>query len=476
MSNIHFAKLTLDDIPFLHEDHTLISVDFRATGESLSLPIPAMFKYENLSQWLVSTRLPGTSAVVVNNAIELSDKQLKGAQMVTVDLADTEVTSVYDRLGNPPEGIKYLWVAVPHPAADAYARRHKLAISNTYDDFLRLNDKLAQKEYLGTFAPEHRLFTSDAEFRAALKKPTGFVKHRHGAGGYKVVPPDRTARQDYATQLGSDADYREWYEEEAAAGEPYSVQAVRDGNGKITIFGYTKQMVEGTIYVGGEVYNLSDMPDVVRRQLEQVTVGIQPFLKGYRGFFGIDFMLQPDQSLLVLELNVRMTAITIPTLLGNDTGTNSSVSYQEDVPLETLHSHDIVLARDAIGQTADIMRLSSRKGACLGEVAYIKLSNCKQLPAGLDTAEVAALSNIIGKSVSRSVASHYHNFWPYGWTLSYILAESHCVLSTWHTEQIVLVDVFCCSTMDKQQLADDLAAHFKGNVAMVESQERFQDE
>ena len=470
---VQFAKLTINDIVFLHEPRTLFSVDFRAMGETPQLAIPAMFKYENLSQWLVGKATPDSSYVLVNDAADSALRSYEEIPQVCAPRTEVSQTSVYERIPKLPLNIKNLWVAVPHPKADEYARKHKLTLNYSYEDFLRYNDKLQQKQYLGSFSPDHKTFKSAKAFRAALEESSGFLKCRHGSGGFKVISPPRTLGADYAKRINPAIEYADWYEEATVKGEPCSVQAIQDRNGEITIFGFTKQYLTGTVYEGGEVLNLDTVPQKVKAQIVQVCGMIQPFIKDYRGFFGIDFMVDRSQVMKVLELNVRMTAITIPTLLSNDTGTNSAVYYHEDVSNDRVTPQDIALAVDLVANTSDIMQLSNTIGSYIGEAAYIQFAECQSLPAHLTSEHVANLAHIIDQSVSRTITSSYHNFWPYGWTLSFILAESHCTLSSWHTERNVLMDVFCCSDMDVHTLTKDLAEYFGGAVVISGINKRY---
>lgn len=54
-----------------------------------------------------------------------------------------------------------------------------------------------------------------------------------------------------------------------------------------------------------------------------------------------------------------------------------------------------------------------------------------------------------------------------------ILAESHGVISSWHEERNILVDVFCCKKFDHKKFANDLAAYFKALVTTDELRERY---
>jgi hypothetical protein len=58
-------KLKIKDIEFLNKTETVYSVDFRAISENMDYEIDAMWKYENLSPWIVKNRY-----VTVNEVYE----------------------------------------------------------------------------------------------------------------------------------------------------------------------------------------------------------------------------------------------------------------------------------------------------------------------------------------------------------------------------------------------------------------------
>ena len=54
------------------------------------------------------------------------------------------------------------------------------------------------------------------------------------------------------------------------------------------------------------------------------------------------------------------------------------------------------------------------------------------MPADINNKHIKILSSHIESSVSDIVGSVVKNFWPFGWTVCFILEESHCVISGWY--------------------------------------------
>ncbi len=109
----------------------------------------------------------------------------------------------------------------------------------------------------------------------------------------------------------------------------------------------------------------------------------------------------------------------------------------------------------------------------MGRNAYIQLTDCRSLPPKLDENQINEIRLAVERNVSATVSTQVNNFWPYGWTLSFILAESHCVLSSWHLQKNIFIDVFCCADMDVDGLVADLSNIFEGTGSVLEISKRY---
>ena len=78
--------------------------------------------------------------------------------------------------------------------------------------------------------------------------------------------------------------------------------------------------------------------------------------------------------------------------------------------------------------------------------------------------------------MSAVVGVQVKNFWPYGWTLSSILVGLHCVMSSWHLQKNIFIDISCCADIDNDQLLIDLCTFFEGSIATSESVDRYSDD
>jgi len=469
---IDFRSIQSKDISFLQKEDCLYAIDFRATGEELTRNIDAMFKYENSCQWLGGFSSDATKRhIIVNETAKKIDGSLYEAH-VAPRVVEESHKSVFSRVAPAPTGVKSLWTAIAHPDADRFAKENNLTVNVTYTSFLKANDKLAQKELLGDFTPDWAQFDTPKELlEAASKAKNSYLKKRIGAGGFNVLKLGSVEAQTIQKILDK-ADPAEWYIEEEVLGEPQSVQGVIDDNGTITVFGFTRQtIVEDVMYVGAEIFDISSMPTSLRESITSAILSLEPLLKEYVGFFGIDFIAS-DDNIQVLECNARLTAASIPTLLRNKMGAKTTATFTEDKPNNEIKSDEIILGVDELRNESDTLTFEHLNDAAIGFSSFIQLSEAKALCAHLDVAEINKLRTIVETRVSEVVSIQYHNFWPYGWTATMILAESHCVLSSWHQEKNILVDIFCCGSFDHQGLSTALAKHFRATKSADEIQER----
>lgn len=348
------APLKPQNLPYLQGTRTLFSSDFRAIGESLNYDIPAMWKYENLLPWILSNQL-----VAVNHGYK--DLKYPSSNQYTIaSRSPDSKLSLLRRLKWPiASSITTLWVAIPHPDTDALAQEYNLNLNYTYKDFLQNNDKIRQKELLGDCSPSWQVFRSITELeKAARKKRTGFIKRQYGSGGYTVFPVSSiNTDQDFQRLAQED----EWYFEEHAEGIPFSIQCVHLPQDDATIiFGYSKQLVADSRYfVGSSLLPLSELADMTLSQLKVGIERLQPLLNGYEGFFGLDFIIGNDGKVHILEANVRLTAVTIPTLLMNMSG-YTTAEFREDVPESEIDADIVILAKDNSENKSDTLRFYNK--------------------------------------------------------------------------------------------------------------------
>ncbi len=464
MNNLIIKSLCVNDIPSLRTNDTLYVVDFRATGETINHKIYDMFKYENLSVWLQNNNVDG--------ALYSSNSTNNQNNSIIAPVSDDPSISVINRLPKIPSSIKKLWMAVPHPDADTFSKLHKIELNYKYTDFIHLNDKLAQKKYLGKYTPNFTPIKTPQDIENAIKRKSGFAKSSIGAGGYKVIDISQNSQKllSHATRIL--ADNNSWYIEEAVIGTPQSVQIYKKEDGSNVLFGYAEQYMNSTNYIGARLLPLSTITDKLLAQLQDVNDLIAPLLSQYDGFYGIDFILKENGEISVLELNVRITATTIPTLLANGTGSHESVEYFEDINASDMQQNDIILTKLPNDASTDILRIKDSMQGHVGTNTFFQIVNCKTIPSHLEPEQCSKIRDAIIKSVSPVLNVQIENFWPYGWTVSFILSESHCVLSSWHLQSNIMVDVFCCSKIDIDRFTSDLEDIFNGQTKNIQIDER----
>ncbi len=341
--NFSTTKLTVDDIAEINNPDTLHVIDFRATGETLQHEIVSMFTYENLSQWLPSMdggRDRGWYAV---NTTKLLRDDLEQANVV-VAVADKKASkAVIDRITVKPKDATRIWAGIPHPSLDNYCRANNLSINYSYDAFLRYNNKLTQKQHLKDLTPEYFEITDKEDLQRAKNKGSGFIKASVGAGGFSVLDVRKDTEKIEKMTPEILSDNIKWYYEATASGLPYSVQLYKKGD-SYTLFGYAKQYIHGTNYTGAKLLDVTrDVDERLRSFIYNSCCQVHPMLDQYTGFFGIDLMID-DTTITALELNVRLTATTIPTLLANATGTHNYAEYFEEVSADSVDANDISIA------------------------------------------------------------------------------------------------------------------------------------
>ncbi len=350
----HTLKTT--DIPFLHDSSTLYVCDFRAISESMKFKIPAMWKYENLLPWIIMDQ-----HVVVNEDFNQSRVPNKNTFIVLKKHNDPRI-SVFERMRKNtfPKTISHIWIGIPHPAADTFAKKSTLKLSYTYKSFLQRNNKLRQKTLLEKYTPSWHPINSYKDLKNSVRtKKRGFLKRKYGSGGFTLFD-NRTTKHDHNFNLLFQQNPRDWFFEEYIHGKTYSIQCLKmKRSNDVTVFGFAKQTIaDGKYFCGAEILSLTKLPEKIWKQLQKSIHTLQPLLKGYEGFFGIDFIISKN-NVFVLEANIRLTALTIPTLLCNNSDFKK-VEYHEDVDIKSTTKNDMILAIDEQTQKADILQLCPR--------------------------------------------------------------------------------------------------------------------
>lgn len=211
-----------------------------------------------------------------------------------------------------------------------------------------LENKVRQRELFGTFAPfpQYRIFKrseldgSEAEFVRLLAGGERLVLQDESLGGgrgtYIVATPDEYAaalvRLAASGHIVLSA-YVPHARERSVHGcvtqfgtvvGPLQTQIVRDP--QLT----NMQVAGGDRFCGGQI-TPSDPCQNAFPQIERITKQVGDVLQeqGYRGVFGLDFLVAPDGHVHLLELNPRFTGLTpLITHLWRD---------ERDIPFYLLH-------------------------------------------------------------------------------------------------------------------------------------------
>ncbi len=347
---IEVSSLTAKDISFLADPKALYTCDFRAISESMDYEIPAMWKYEN---FLANVIQAGSVALNEN-----AQAQEKNYEVVVVPTVSDPRVSVYRRLESHSNlRLEKLWVAIPHPDADALAQKLGCSLNYSYKNFIPKNDKFEQKRLFGDMSPRWDIVKGRDELQRLQKESREcFIKRRFGSGGYTVFPIQKTVNNESFDRLMDDSS-NEWFVEDKIIGTSCSIQCVRFADlDKIVIFGFSEQkIVDESIFAGSIIKPLVEMQPI-QDQLMALLKRLEPMLMDYEGFFGIDFLIQADGKVQTLEANIRLTAATVPTLVFNKLG-GKSAEYYEDLPNKEVQEGDVVLMQDAQMNTADILRI-----------------------------------------------------------------------------------------------------------------------
>jgi hypothetical protein len=342
MIKVVFKKLLPTEIPKLKDQQSLHIIDFRATGETLSYDIDAMWRYEN---WV--NALPIEGYMLVND--ESEKNSLKN---IIVRKAYKSHESLAARFLKQNNNFEFTDIVayVAHPDIDTLGQKLNIPVSCSYEGYLRFNNKIAQKELLKDLTPRWK----KAEKGSLWSEDYSVLKRADGSGGWGVFIKDahteESVKNAYKNFPGS-----EWYMESFIEGDPMSVQIYKDKE-NYTVFGFSEMIIENKRnFVGAKIINVDSAIKQfpwLQSKVEESLHLLHPLLSNYSGFMGLDFIIQKDlQSISILETNVRMTSVSIAMLLCNEKN-EEGILYEGYV--KEIEQNDIVLARDI--NEADIVK------------------------------------------------------------------------------------------------------------------------
>ena len=307
-----------------------------------------------------------------------------------------------------------------------------------------------------------KIWGSDHEIENVVReKSLGFIKRKHGSGGHTIFSLNQLEmNKEFKTLMGEG----DWFFEEEVIGTPFSIQCAHlSQDDTITIFGYTKQHIaNGKYFIGSSFLPLADLAGTILSQLQIGIERLQPLLKDYEGFFGLDFIVEESKKVHILEANIRLTAATIPALLLNTSG-HAKAEFREDVPNKEAVKATMTLAQDNSEKTSDtLIFLPSHHQ--LGTSFFLDLQECDKVPKQVTEDYVSELAKRVAAPLGKVIGQTFFNFWPHGWTVCFILEASHCVISTWYLEKRVLIDAFSCvSDIEGRQVHEMFTELFDSN-------------
>ena len=136
----------------------------------------------------------------------------------------------------------------------------------------------------------------------------------------------------------------------------------KTGN-KFTLFGFAGQNIVGTNFVGADLLDIGrGIDEHAKEALAEACQRAARLLDSYEGFLGIDF-IDSGETINVLEINVRLTAATIPTLLMNASGGRETARYIEEQQKDKLQRGDVLLSLSKSGTKASVLRFADKLGA-----------------------------------------------------------------------------------------------------------------
>lgn len=349
---ISIQALTTEQIPFLNEKGTLFVVDYRSIWESFDYTIPAMWKYEN-----IGPRILKNQKVLVNQFSSLL-KYENTNEMVIVNTWTWAKTSIIERAEDlwliQDISLKKIFAFIPHPAIDIFCSKNNLELSYSYKDFVTFNDKIQQKKIV-TYTPKWNIIHDFSELDTIENKSEYYVKRGIGSWWYTVFKLDTLEENRKFKNLLNTSD--EWYLEEKIYGDCMSIQVCKT-NDECIVFWVTKQYIKSEKeFIWAEILQLDDLEkDAFLRERLHTCISelCNEFLSSYIGFLGIDFIYDKEKKVFwFLEWNIRLTAMTIPTLIHNMKPTYNV--FKEDVDIQLVKVSNIVIWYDSTDIICDIL-------------------------------------------------------------------------------------------------------------------------
>jgi hypothetical protein len=294
----------MEDLPELNNRQTLYTFDPRSILDECLGKHRYIVSCENL----LCQMLLKQHTAVNQYAAKLPHPERN--DLFVVPITGDPRPSLFKRMENLvlPDGIEQIYVCVPHPEADYLAEHLNLHLNYKHADFLKYNDKIAQKTLLGDLTPAWEII--DPKTHLFVETEDCYYKRANGAGGYATF--HSTDRQ--GMKLPSRKYPAQWFKEATVEGEPCSVQIYRTLEGEYFAFGYSEmRIIERKTYAGGLMRRIDCLNREKRDQIQDALGRIDPLLNGYNGFLGLDFM-EKGYNLQFLEANVRVTMATFATL------------------------------------------------------------------------------------------------------------------------------------------------------------------
>lgn len=302
--SVLFNPLRIEDLPELNDRKTLYTFDPRSILDECLGKHRYIVSCENL----LSQTLNGQHTAVNQYAVKLPHHERNTC--LVVPITGDPRPSLYNRMQGfvLPVEIERLYACVPHPEADQLAKELNLHLNYTHSDFLKYNDKIAQKTLLGDLTPAWSLI--EPKTHVFDQDGDCFYKRANGAGGYATF--HHSDRQ--GMKLPSRKYPAQWFKEETVEGEPRSVQIYKTLKSEYQAFGYSEmRIIERKTYAGGLMRRIDALGLSKKSQIQEALQRLDPLLGDYHGFLGLDF-IETEHQIWVLEANVRVTMATFATL------------------------------------------------------------------------------------------------------------------------------------------------------------------
>ena len=371
---ITISPLVSNQIKFLNNKNWLFLLDYRVLGESLEYEIPSMRKYENLLPWILEDQ-----NILVNQYAKKLEYNFHNNLIIveTGEIAKKSLIERYIEL-NSEMPIDYFVDFIPHPELDVLEEQYNKLCFYRYSDFLKFNNKLLQKEFVSN-TPEWKRCTSFDDITLLEDENQRYVKRMYWSGWFTVFEASLLGNSNEFKELFKDP--KEWYIERYASWKGMSIQLLKEGQNNC-IFWITQQFVKDRKeFYGAECLPLSilEKDAFLKNNLEKT---IDPFSKlaieaplqllspgGNINYIEaadlsknleaieqvIDFIYDKQgQRFFFLEANVRLTSMTIPTLLYNQNVEYSC--FYEDQMISDLKGKDYkILSYDSTYDCYDVL-------------------------------------------------------------------------------------------------------------------------